>query len=188
MPRDPYSSRPFFGLALLGLVLGTIGYAHAVQAEPFRGPYVGAEIGLDAATGPDGFTYGGFAGWDFRLGSRVVVSPEVRLSDSTADLDLAFPGVPGATATAESGRQIGASVRAGYLLRPDLLAFGRVGWENLKVRASFMGEEASATDDSLTLGAGLQYALSDCWSVRGTYDWVESSDRHLLKAGVAFHF
>jgi outer membrane immunogenic protein len=188
MPRQLNSSRPFFGLALLGLVLGTIGYAHAVQAEPFRGAYAGAEIGLDAATGPDGFTYGGFAGWDVRLGERFVVGPEFRISDSTTDLDIAFPELPGANVTAESGRQIGASVRAGYLVRPDLLAFGRVGWENLKVRAAFMGEEASAIDDSLTLGAGLQYALSDRWSVRGTYDWVEGSDRHLLKAGVGFHF
>lgn len=193
--------RPLCGLALLACVVGAIGYAHAASAETFSGPYVGTEVGYDAArNGPDGATYGGFAGWNFRLG-RVIVGPEFRFGDSSAsESGTVTRGTSRVDFESRSGRQIGISARAGYLVREDLLLFGRVGWENLKVTIDetrrpippatgpVVRERLSATDDSVTLGAGLEVALAPRWSLRGTWDWVEGSDRHLVKAGVAFHF
>ncbi|WP_448579935.1 hypothetical protein [Thermaurantiacus sp.] len=44
------------------------------------------------------------------------------------------------------------------------------------------------TDDGVTPGSSVGPVLVARWSIRATYDWVESSNRHLVKPGAAPRF
>ncbi|MFN3370718.1 MAG: outer membrane protein [Sphingomonadaceae bacterium] len=192
-------ARPLAGIAFLAIVVGAIGYAHAVQAEPFNGPYLGVEGGYETSDGPDGLAYGAYGGWNFRASDRFVIGFEGRVGGTTGSQRTRLPAPGGGTVdiTDRIGRQFGLAARAGVLAGERTMLYGKAGWENLQLiqrqrltppTGAPRDTRLSATDDSLVLGLGVEHALSETISLRGTWDWVESSDRHQLKAGIAFHF
>src|SRR5215210_3263160 len=78
-------------IALLAGAVALTTFALPAAAADFVGPRVEAHVGLDrlntkgAATGTDhhdGLMYGGGAGWDFALGSKLIVGVEANLDFS----------------------------------------------------------------------------------------------------------
>lgn len=171
--------------------------APAIAAEPFNGPFVGVEAGwqqdgfsersngVTFSANADGFRYGAFLGYDFRAGSNAVAGLEVGLSDSTAKSELL---------DGRADRTVDVTARAGALVSPTSLLYGRAGYSN--ARGSDFDGNFGETRDGWLLGAGYEVMLGTSASARLEYNYSQYDDadtgvtpkRHALKAGVAFRF
>ena len=192
-------------VALIGLsAIAGLALATPCQAENFNGVYVGGDFGYESSgrTSKSGWTYGGFAGVDVRLGGGLVPGAEVRLADS-AIIERLRGETPSFNTTQSSivGRSIGATARLGWLADDKTLLFARGGIEQTRFSIEQVRtpkpptsnpipqvNSFSVTEDSAILGAGVERYVTNKISVRLTYDWAEKFDRHQLRAGVAFRF
>lgn len=172
--------------------------ATPAMAEPFAGPYVGAEVGLDnyevKDTGIDGLSGNGivggvYAGYDMPLGTNLFAGVEVNASLSGAKSTY-DDGVD--VARVKARETYGASARLGYMLNDSTALYGRAGWANTKFKASLNGVSAGSDhDDALVLGAGVETRLGAATSLRLEYNRVDYSDfikNNQIKAGVGFRF
>lgn len=178
-------------------------FATPAMAEPFSGPYVGAEIGLDNyegqaddlfATGDsydgisgNGVVGGVFAGYDFAAGNAFFgIEAKASLSDAEASYDDTFD-----TLSLRAKESFGASARAGLMVNDSTGLYARLGWANTKFKVDVDGFDESGSDDALVLGAGLQTRLGSNASLRVEYvrsDYDDFIKNNAVLAGVAYHF
>lgn len=125
-----------FGTASIGVIAATIaaillGNASAAQAETFDGPYVGGAAGYEDYSGDlSGATYKAYAGWNFPLGDKWVLAPEVSFGDSTANsTEVRDTSTFTDTAVVGIDRQISANLRFGRLVSDNVLVYAAGGWE-----------------------------------------------------------
>ncbi|HEX7743458.1 MAG TPA: porin family protein [Sphingobium sp.] len=153
--------------------------AFAQDAAPFTGPRAGVTVGYDKLGGEDGVSYGATTGFDLAVGSNVTFGPEVSFSDTTV-------GGGGL----ELSRDLAASVRLGYILNPQFLVFGKVGYANTRFEAS--NSNAGFSVEGVRFGGGVEYALNSNTYVSAEYqrteyeDGINSRDAGLV--GVGFRF
>lgn len=172
--------------------------ATPAMAEPFAGPYVGAEIGIDnyeiKEAGVDGLSGNGivggvFAGFDAPLNANVFAGIEASASLSGAKSTFT-DGVD--VARLKARETYGISARLGYMLNDSTALYGRAGWANTKFKASLNGVSAgSDRDDALVLGAGVETRLGANSSLRLEYTRADYSDfvkNNQVRAGVGFRF
>jgi outer membrane immunogenic protein len=194
------NNRLHIGLALLTGIAAVLAFTPA-HAEKFNGVYAGGDFGYEGSgrTTKNGWTYGGFAGLNVKLGERFVVGGELRLADSTVKEQLRTDTATSLTVIdGNIGRSIGATARAGWLAGDNTLLFVRGGWENTrfttvqtrtpKPTGAAVVTKIAANSDSFTAGAGVEHFITDAVSLRLTYDWAENFDRHQVRAGIAFNF
>ncbi|HEY6816747.1 MAG TPA: porin family protein [Croceibacterium sp.] len=177
--------------------------ATPAMAEPFSGPYVGAEVGLDNYEGKgedlfaagdsfdgisgNGVVGGVFAGYDIAVGNAFFgIEGKVSLSSAEASFD---DGADTYTIGAEES--FGASVRGGVMVNGSTGLFARAGWVNTSFKIDADGIDASGNDDALVLGAGLQTRLGSNASLRVEYvrtDYDDFIKNNAVLAGVAYQF
>lgn len=172
--------------------------ATPAMAEPFAGPYVGAEVGVDnfesKAAGLDGLSANGivggvYAGYDLPLGSNLFAGVEANASLSGAKSTID----DGTDVTRVKAREsYGASARVGYMLNDSTALYGRAGWTNTKFKVSVNGVSAgSDDDDALALGAGVETRVGGNASLRLEYTRVDYSDfvkNNQVRAGIGYRF
>lgn len=178
--------------------------ATPAMAEPFSGPYVGVEAGLDSyevqaddvfAAGDhyDGLSGNGvvgavFAGYDLPLGTSAFVGVEGKAALSAAEITV-DTGEDAFTVGAKE--TFGATARLGAMLNDSTGIYGRAGWESTRFKAELNGEGDSDRDDALVLGAGLETRFGDATSFRVEYTYADYSDfikNNSVRAGVAYRF
>lgn len=159
-----------------------LGVPAAAQAEdkPFDGPWVEGIIGYDAAKAehverPDGtvrssetvsgFAYGVGAGYDYNLGD-VTLGVEGEYMDSSADSDFGSNFANGlSSGTIDAKRDYYLGARVGYVVQPDLLIYGKVGYMDGRFKVDAMGDGiryfSNVDSDGVRLGAGVEYALNN---------------------------
>ncbi|PZU08820.1 outer membrane beta-barrel protein [Sphingomonas sp.] len=196
-------------------LVATLGLASIAQAQDaaapadtassngtsFRGFRAEVQAGGDRfqsqGTHDNKFGWGGAAGFDGVIADRFVVGPEVSYWQSRAE-NVTNP--LGGTYAQKSFREIGAGIRAGYLVKPNILVYGIGGYVNDKQRAAFTGPNNSGTagafynvvhSDGYQLGAGAEYSLTDMFYVGAGYRYSNYNDnttrqRLFLSAGVRF--
>jgi outer membrane immunogenic protein len=187
------------------------GIGTAAHAEPFNGPFVGVQGGWsqsDAGTPStplgdvqidrtrDSAVGGAFAGYDLKLGSRVVVGAEAGIQAGTDDSIVR---------TSDAGRVLldprysfDLTARAGYLVGDNTLLYARGGYANARVRTSIEDvagiRTASSHRDGWLVGGGIERSLADNVSARVEYRYADLGegdgrfDRHQALVGVAFRF
>jgi outer membrane immunogenic protein len=145
----------------------------------------------------DKFGWGGAAGFDGVIADRFVVGPEVSYWQSRGE-NVTNP--LGGTYAQKSFREIGAGIRAGYLVKPNILVYGIGGYVNDKQRAAFTGPNNSGTagafynvvhSDGYQLGAGAEYSLTQMFSVGAGYrysNYADHTSRQRLFLSAAVHF
>ncbi len=176
-------------------------------AEPFQGPYIGVEAGvdhdhvgrfrgIDAHHGQTAFAGGVIAGYDYKLTPRIVVGAEAGVDFGVHD---AVTGeVAGTPASIDPQRQINVTGRAGYLINPKTLVYARGGYANVRVHTT-IGQQAEALSRSSdlngwTLGGGAERALTTNVSARVEYRYTELGqvhgrfDRQQVLVGLAYRF
>lgn len=167
----------------------------------WTGAYVGGQIGygwgqsdLDSDFGsasfdPDGFLGGVHAGYNYQFSNNVVVGIEadVDYSDMSGDDDFDVPGFSGSS---ELDWQGSVRARLGYAYDRVLpyitggVAFG-------KYEHSISDGVVSFSDDDTyvgwTAGAGLEYAITDNWTMRGEYRYTDFGDQDFSFDGVGYN-
>ncbi|GFZ77069.1 MULTISPECIES: porin family protein [Sphingobium] len=151
--------------------------AFAQDAAPFTGPRAGITMGYDKVQGDDGFSYGVSTGYDLAVTPHVTFGPEVSLSESTAK----FSGV-------DASRDFAASVRLGYVVTPQVLAFGKVGYANSRFEVP--GDHQ--TLEGVRYGGGLEYSVTPRTYISAEYQRTEYEDnfggRDAGVVGIGFRF
>lgn len=151
--------------------------AFAQDAAPFTGPRAGVTMAFDKAQGEEGYQYGVTAGYDLALAPRVTFGPEVSLTDSTVDGN-GF----------EASRELAASVRLGYVVTPQILAFGKVGYTNGRIEAA--GGHTSL--EGVRYGGGLEYSVTPNTYISAEYQRTEYEadfgGRDAGVVGIGFRF
>jgi outer membrane immunogenic protein len=200
------------------LLAGTTLLATQAMAEPFNGPYVGAQLGwqqdkfkatagagIDTLTGSDksnGFSYGAVLGYDYNINGNGIIGLEGTVGGATNKLR------DGASGTElRSGRTIELAARAGALISKSTLIYARGGWSNARFTVPVELGNFSSTRNGWVAGVGIEQALSQNISARVEYDYSQYSrlrgtldlgegtapysirpSRNAIKAGVSFHF
>jgi len=188
-----------------------VGLAAPASAEPFNGPFVGAQVGVsqhDAGTpttplgdlpidrSKDGISGGVYAGYDAKLGSNFVVGAEAGVQFSDNDTLAASTDV--ARFTLDPKRSIDLTARAGVLAGDNTLLYARGGYTNARVGASI--EDATGITrvnenrDGWLVGGGVEHAFTDNLSARAEYRYSDLSegdhkfDRHQALVGFTYRF
>lgn len=152
-------------VTILAVALGLA--ATPALASDFTGPRIEVTAGADDVTGgvdPTNITYGAAVGYDKQFG-RVVVGAEVTAANVFDRADL------------------GAGARLGYVLNDNVLAYGRVGYNNLDL--------GKISVDGVTVGGGLEVNVTDSAYVKAEYrytDFARNLGRHGALVGVGLRF
>lgn len=201
---------------------GNTAYADIIgvyQPSPFTGPYIGVQGGY-GVTGVDidfdiagvqgetddnehGFSFGGYAGYSGVV-DRLFGGVEIDGSLSTVEWNDSANGV---RTTLEQDFTIGVSGLVGFLLRPNLLFYGRLGYVYTEFNAEATDGTITESDeegfDGFRVGAGLDFAFIENLSARAEYSYTNYEDmevtaggdsvsfspyEHLVRAGVAYRF
>lgn len=176
-------------------------------AEPFQGPYVGVEAGvdhnhvrhprdIDAHHGQTAIAGGAIAGYDYKLTPRIVVGAEAGVDFGVHDAVTGDVG--GTPASIDPQREINVTGRVGFLINPKTLLYARGGYANVRLHTT-IGQQAEAISRSSdvngwTLGGGAERALTTNVSARVEYRYTELGqvhgrfDRQQALVGLAYHF
>lgn len=192
--------------------------APAVEEVPqftWTGPYIGAAAGygwgksdLDSDFGsmsfdPDGFLGGVYAGYNYQFSNNVVlgIEADIDYSDMNGDDEVGI-------ISGDSELQWQGSVRArlGYAMDRVLpYITGGVAFGNYE-HSITDGVDGFSDDDTYvgwTVGAGIEYAITDNWIMRGEYRYTDFGDQdfdfagadynvdlktHALKLGISYKF
>lgn len=196
--------------AVLGLVLSPTAAQAQSNDEHFNGVSVGVQAGwedrkIDATVLPDtfnttldgkrdGVTYGGYVGYDHQF-ENFVLGVEAGFSPDGRTLNAA---VPGGSIELDSKWSADVSVRAGVVVSPRLLAYGRVGYalNRYRINGFTTGNSTpvaseSETADGIMFGGGVEYAATDGFSLRAEYRRKEldgSLSSNQILGGVTLRF
>ena len=195
-------------VAALALATGAAGVAHA---EPFNGPYVGVQGGwsqhdLGTPSTPhgdiliddsrDAVVGGAFAGYDYKIGSNVVIGAEAGIQAGTDDSIVRDTDL--ARFTIDPKYSFDLTARAGYLVNDKTLVYARGGYTNARVRTSIEDADGllrtSSNRDGWLVGGGVERAITDNISARAEYRYADLGegngrfDRHQALIGVVYRF
>jgi outer membrane immunogenic protein len=196
---------------LLSVTMAPAANAQNVTSE-FRGFRVEANAGGDRFDSQgehnDKFGYGGTIGFDGVIDDRFVIGAEGsywRANNSTENCSI---GINGGSICQKSFEEYGAAVRAGYLVTPKLLLFGKGGYVTNDQRKRFdpsgnlfyvdgqiVGPETGYYNhggtDGYQVGGGAEFSLTDMFYVDGQYVYSNYHDhtaRQRFMFGVGARF
>lgn len=204
--------RTRIALAVCGIAIGLTAPAQAQDSDvSLRGIRIEANAGGDrlrsAFTHDNSFGYGGTIGFDGMIGDRFVVGAEGSVWRPENDETNCATG-PAGTFCNTSRYELGAAVRAGYLVTPRLLVFGKGGYafdnqrnvftssnalfyQNgtiVQAPASFTREPAGS---GYQVGGGAEYSFTDMFYVNAQYVYSRydnDTSRQRVMAGVGVRF
>jgi outer membrane immunogenic protein len=179
--------------------------APANAAGSFGGFHAEGNVGWDKSQAygrnNEKLGYGASAGFDGNVTSRIFVGPEVSYwQPNNGRSDVVAPA---GDVTHQGRRMIGADVRIGYRVTPDLALFAKGGYVNQSQRTYFtlangsVGR-SSGSADGYQVGGGVQYSPHDRFSfapanvyLTGQYVYSQfdnhTADQHAM-AGIGFRF
>jgi outer membrane immunogenic protein len=153
------------------------------------------------------FGYGGSAGFDGLIGDRIVIGVEGSYWRPNGD-SAACTAAGSGSLCQQSYRELGAAIRAGYLITPKILIFGKGGYvSNLQknsfgsstgfyyVNGNIVGPGYAVSrrysTDGYQAGGGVEYSLTNMVYISGQYvysryDHHTSRQRAMFGAGIRF--
>ena len=176
----------------------------------FRGFRVEANAGGDRFQSQgvhnDKFGYGATLGFDGTIAERFVVGAEATYWRDGKGSENCTSGLNGGSVCHKSFQEIGGAFRAGYLVTPKLLVFGKGGYVSNEQRKRFdptsnlfyingliVGPERPyynhVRTDGFQAGGGVEYSLTDMFYVDAQYVYSGYADhtarqRALLGIGI----
>ncbi|RZF64510.1 porin family protein [Sphingomonas populi] len=138
-------------------------------ASTFRGFRIEGNAGGDRFQSQgrhrDKFGYGATVGFDGVIGDKIVVGPEASYWRANDWSEICGGGARGGTICQKSFEEWGAGVRAGYLVTPTFLVYGKGGYVNNEQRKSFSAPAGQTSfydhysTDGYQVGGGVEYSL-----------------------------
>jgi len=204
--------KTFSAISVLAIASAFAAPALAQDAAPgadvaFDGPYIAAMAGYDKVRidtpvgngSDDGVLFGGVIGFDKNI-NGLVLGVEGEYSDSNLKESVSNVFVAGDRASLKTGRDLYAGIRIGGEVVPGVMLYGKGGYTNAQVKASyddgFDVVRASDELDGYRLGAGveatvrgllgrLEYRYSDYGNYKGS---GLKPDRHQVAAMIGYRF
>lgn len=162
---------------VLAAVAALVSVAAPASAQDFTGARVGATVGYDNIQGAEDVAYNGVVGYDAAVAPRVTLGAEVTGGDSTVSL-----------AGVRVSRDLGVSARAGYILTPRVLVFGKVGYATTRFETGY----GHTNLEGVRFGGGLELATTKNTYVSAEYARTEYEaglgGRDQALVGVGFRF
>ena len=193
------------------LLFSSVALPGVAFAEPFNGPYVGAQVGLnhdkigtiDSELGDlsisrskDAFIGGIYGGYDRKVAPSVVLGAEAGISVTSSDTMTRTSS--DSLARINPSYAFDLSARAGYLVTPDTLLYVRGGYENVRAKLTREIRGVTSNDkdnfDGWMVGAGVERSVADAVTARLEYRYSDLSggdrkfDRHQALIGIAYRF
>lgn len=173
------------------LIAAFLGSASPVLAQSeagaFNGPYAGVGVGgLNDSVSAGGIfdkqdqtsaAFTGFVGYDYTLPHNFVIGAEAG-AVYAADDEQSIGGSAGAI-NLNPKYEINATGRIGYLVRPDVLVYGRGGYANLEAdveQADAPGVTLNQNYDGWVAGGGVEYSFYKNLSARIEYRYQNLND------------
>ncbi len=196
--------KTLFALATLGVVAAAApASAQVVNNTSFRGFRAEAQVGGDRfqsqGESNNKFGYGGAIGFDGQIGDKIVIGPEGTYWRANKWTSNQTPGVRGGVVDYKSFEEWGVAVRAGYLVTPQVLVYGKAGYASNEYRKLFTpaagtgerGFRDTGRTDGYQVGGGVEYSLTDMFYVNGEYKYSNYANhtarqRALIGFGVRF--
>lgn len=175
--------------------------------DPWTGFYIGGAIGYgwnrgagdgfcnvgacgttSFATSPQGVVGGGHAGVGGRFANNWYIGGEVAAGIGTLDGTAQNPGFIG-NINSKTNALFSVSGRLGYILTPNIMAYGRLGWAWANSEFTVTGTDGSQfstkpTVDGALVGAGVDFALTQNWIVGFEYQHYFLSDINTTTTGI----
>lgn len=178
-------------------------------ADTLRGFRIEGNIGGDRYQSQgvhrDKLGYGATIGFDGLIGNRIVIGPEAtywRANDYTENCTAGT--INGGTLCNKSFDEFGVGVRAGVLLAPQLLVFGKGGYVTNEQRKRFTPPAGQTgfydhyNTDGYQVGGGVELSMADRFKgplaglyINGQYVYSQYNDhtsRQRVMAGIGIHF
>jgi outer membrane immunogenic protein len=155
--------------------------AQPLNAYSWAGPYLGGNIGYNWGditgnpTHPSGFTGGVQGGFNYQSGALVI----------GLEADLQLNGADDTFATWKFSNPWFGTVRGrvGYSMG-NLMVYGTGGLAFGELHATSLGMSESHTSAGWTIGAGAEFGLSQNWSAKVEYLYVDLSNSRFTITGV----
>ena len=182
--------------------------ASGLPSATFRGFRVEGNVGGDRfqsqGTHNDKFGYGATIGFDGQIGERIVVGPEASFWRPGNGSENCTAGVNGGAVCHKAFEEYGVAIRAGYLVTPSLLVFGKGGYVSNEQRKSFVPAAGSGEagyynhgrTDGYQVGGGVEYSLTSLHTPLPVYvnaqyvysNYQDHTSRQRVMAGVGVRF
>ncbi|MYL98906.1 outer membrane beta-barrel protein [Novosphingobium sp. FGD1] len=141
----------------------------AANGTGFRGIRVEGNIGGDRFQSQgnhnDKFGYGGTVGFDGTIGERIVIGAEGSFWKPGSGNENTTALADGNSIDHKAFEEWGAAVRAGYLVTPQFLVFGKAGYVNGEQRKRIEGPAGNTLvydhyrADGYQVGGGVEYTV-----------------------------
>lgn len=195
----------------VALLFSSVAFPGIASAEPFNGPYIGAQLGLnrdkvgtiDSELGDlslrrskDSFVGGIYGGYDRKVAPSAVLGVEAGFSVTSSDTIKRTSGT--AVSRINPMHAFDLSARAGYLVTDATLLYVRGGYQNVRAKTSFETGTVALRDKETfggwLVGAGVERSVADAVTARLEYRYSDLSggdgkfDRHQALIGIAYRF
>lgn len=177
----------------------------ASNGTGFRGIRLEGNLGGDRFQSEgnhnDKFGYGGTVGFDGTLGERIVIGAEASYWTPGKGNENSTGLANGNSIDHKAFEEWGAAVRAGYLVTPQMLVFGKAGYVNGEQRKRIEGPTGNTLvydhyrADGYQVGGGVEYTVMPQGSlpvyVNAQYvysNYNGNSARQRVMAGVGIRF
>lgn len=201
-------------MSRLAVIIAAVAASFAVSGQaraesPFTGPWIGADAGYERySSALKGGAVGVSAGWDAPVGRDWIAGVEVGYAAPGAEATESLPAITLFTAsqTVSTKDRVSGRVRFGRVFGETVLVYGAIGGERFDVEGTITTRPTAACttpatcrttvqsvsfeEEAVTVGVGVEWAISDRWSVRAAYDRADGDAfiRNAVSAGVALRF
>lgn len=137
----------------------------------FRGFRIEGNLGGDRFMSQgvhrDKFGYGATIGFDGQIGERIVIGPEASLWRANEWTENCTAGVAGGSVCHKSFGELGIGVRAGVLVTPQFLVFGKGGYVSNEQRKRFDAPAGQTSyynhvnTDGYQFGGGVEFSMAN---------------------------
>jgi opacity protein-like surface antigen len=201
-------------MSRLAVIIAAVAASFAVSGQaraesPFTGPWIGADAGYERySSALKGGTVGVSAGWDAPVGRNWVAGVEVGYAAPGAEATESLPAITLFTAsqTVSTKDRVSGRIRFGRVFGETVLVYGAIGGERFDVEGTITTRPTAACttpatcrttvqsvsfeEEAVTAGVGVEWALTERWTVRAAYDRADGDafTRNAVSAGVALRF
>ena len=115
----------------------------------------------------DRFGYGATIGFDGQIGDRIVIGPEASLWRANKWTENCTGGVVGGSVCHKSFGELGIGVRAGVLVTPQFMVFGKGGYVSNEQRKRFDASAGQTSyynhvnTDGYQAGGGVEFSMAN---------------------------
>lgn len=148
---------------MLGAFAALVCVPGVAAAQDFSGPRIEARLGYETPTVSDdgevykigsAVSYGGEVGFDLKASEKVVVGAYATYEFSSVDL------CDGGDCLGEDGN-LGVGGRVGFVVSPNVLLYGKLGYARIKFSASSGGLTGSDSQDGVQGAIGANYNFNE---------------------------